>query len=102
MLTECPRCHATQPYRLSRPTFDKPFACCTCGYVFTGLVYEPATKSLLLEASQEERLAEITNLARYADEVLKRWTRLFGQNFHGDKWSLVQVALSTVVSAEGP
>lgn len=70
MQTECPRCHATQPYRLSRPTFDKPFACCKCGYVFAGLVYEPATKSLLLETSQEERLADITSLARYADEVL--------------------------------
>ena len=29
-------------------------------------------------------------------------TRLFGQNFHGDKWSPAGVALSTVAVAEGP
>lgn len=32
----------------------------------------------------------------------KSWPRLFGQNFHGDKWSPAGVALSTVASAEGP
>lgn len=70
MLTECPKCQAKQPFLLSRSTFDKPFSCCKCGHVFAGLVYKPATKSLLLDAIQEERLADITNLASYADEVL--------------------------------
>lgn len=70
MLTKCPKCHSTQPYLLSRPAFDKPFSCCKCGYIFAGFVYKPATKSLLLETRQEVRLTDITNLARYADEVL--------------------------------
>ena len=30
------------------------------------------------------------------------WSRLFGQNFHGDKWSPAGIALSTVTVAEGP
>ena len=32
----------------------------------------------------------------------KNRPRLFGQNFHGDKWSPAMVALSTVALTEGP
>lgn len=70
MQTKCPKCHAQQPYQLNKASFKKPFACCKCGYIFSGLVYEPATKSLCLDASQVSRLADTTKLARYADEVL--------------------------------
>lgn len=70
MQTKCPKCHAQQPYQLNRASFKKPFACCKCGYIFAGLVYEPATKSLQLDASQVSRLADTTKLARYADDVI--------------------------------
>ena len=70
MLTKCPKCHAQQPYQLNRASFEKPFACCKCGYIFAGLVYEPATKSLQLDATQASCIADTTKLARYADEVL--------------------------------
>lgn len=55
MRTECPKCHAIQPYRLNKQSFTKPFACFKCGHVFAGLVYKPETKSLLLEVNQVER-----------------------------------------------
>lgn len=70
MRTKCPKCHAQQPYQLNRASFEKPFACCKCGYIFAGLVYEPATKSLQLDATQASSIADTTKLARYADEVL--------------------------------
>lgn len=70
MLTKCPKCHAQQPYQLNRASFEKPFSCCKCGYIFAGLVYEPATKSLQLDATQASCIADTTKLARYADEVL--------------------------------
>lgn len=36
------------------------------------------------------------------DRIGESRSRLFGQIFHGDKWSPVGIALSTVTVAEGP
>lgn len=70
IISECPKCRAQQPYRLNRKVFSAAFSCCRCGYVLSGAIYSPDTKSLRLDIGQAERISDITNLARYADDVL--------------------------------